>query len=262
MLDPENAFSVAWYEETAKAGDTKAYRNMVVSGDGGVAAVFQSIWSLSRHARILVTGEDGREYVYLVDTVEMVGENPGPAKLQEIVGPTKQPRLTMLTGGSASRVIVRANLVGGTDAPDTTPTVRPERSTPTPVPTRVKTSRPRPTMAPTVVVDVEMSRSQYRPIDVRDLMMRSGSFKGEKIVVSGSVFTIFADEKSSQIQLWVTAPDGSQEAVIIYCEGNTEGIYEGTWLTVYGTAAGTFTFTNALGGQVTQPLIMADLIEQ
>jgi hypothetical protein len=38
-------------------------------------------------------------------------------------------------------------------------------------------------------------------------------------------------------------------------------MFEGTWVTVYGTVEGTQSFTNTLGGDVTQPLVIADIID-
>jgi len=121
MLDPSGPWVVSWYQETAKAGDTKDYRNMVVSGHvdywGVGPSVFQSVGQLTQGAEILVTGENGDVFTYVVDTVEMVDANPGEKKLQEIVGPSDKPVLTIITCGGyfngseyENRIIVRAHL--------------------------------------------------------------------------------------------------------------------------------------------------------
>lgn len=121
MLDPSGPWVVSWYQETAKAGDTKDYRNMVVSGHvdywGVGPSVFQSVAQLQKGSQIYVTGENGDVFTYIVDTVEMVDANPGQQKLQEIVGPSKKPILTIITCGGTfngteylNRMIVRSSL--------------------------------------------------------------------------------------------------------------------------------------------------------
>ncbi|MGN6032994.1 MAG: hypothetical protein ACTHQE_15180 [Thermomicrobiales bacterium] len=107
----------------------------------------------------------------------------------------------------------------------------------------------------------EQVRAKYKEVDVRDLKIRSGSFEGEKIVVAGSVFNIYADATSAEIQIMVTAPDGSTEPVYVYYEGDTQGIYEGSWITVYGTASGMYSFQNIYGATISQPLILADIVD-
>ncbi|MGB3328659.1 MAG: sortase, partial [Thermomicrobiales bacterium] len=122
MLDPSGPWVVSWYQETGKAGDTKDYRNMVVSGHvdywGVGPSVFQSVGSLTQGAQIFVTGENGDVFTYSVDTVEMVDANPGQQKLQEIVGPSDKAELTIITCGGdfngteyLNRIIVRAHLL-------------------------------------------------------------------------------------------------------------------------------------------------------
>lgn len=122
MLDPSGPWVVSWYQETAKAGDTKDYRNMVVSGHvdywGVGPSVFQSVGELTEGSQILVTGENGDVFTYSVDTVELVDANPGQEKLQEIVGPSDKATLTIITCGGdfngseyLNRIIVRAHLL-------------------------------------------------------------------------------------------------------------------------------------------------------
>jgi hypothetical protein len=124
MLDPSGPWVVSWYQETAKAGDTVDYRNMVVSGhvdywDVG-PSVFQSVASLAKGAQISVTGENGDVYTYEVAKVEQVPAQPTQAELQDIVGKSATPVLTIITCGGdfdqvkgeyLSRTIIRANLL-------------------------------------------------------------------------------------------------------------------------------------------------------
>lgn len=47
----------------------------------------------------------------------------------------------------------------------------------------------------------------------------------------------------------------------VYYEGAISGIYEGTWIPVYGVGDGYMTGTNAFGGEITQPLVRAEIID-
>jgi hypothetical protein len=110
--------------------------------------------------------------------------------------------------------------------------------------------------------------------DVRELAIRPGSMLGDRIAFSGTVRTINVatpgrifvmgdlepHEFESQLQLEVLAPDGSSEWVFVGYNGATDGIFEGSWVTVYGTVVGTQSFENAMGGGVSQPLVDAELI--
>lgn len=118
------------------------------------------------------------------------------------------------------------------------------------------TVAPLPTAEPTAVPD---KRAQYQTIDARDLVIRPGTFEGKKIVVSGSVFNIQVEGDFTFMQIWVDG--GNYDAVMIGYQGNSIGIYEGTYITVYGTGRGTLDGTNAYGGKITQPLIKADIVD-
>lgn len=110
--------------------------------------------------------------------------------------------------------------------------------------------------------------------DVRELAIRPGSMLGDRIAFSGTVRTINvaspgrvffmgdleSHEFESQLQIQVLAPDGTNEWVFVGYDGETEGIFEGSWVTVYGTVIGTQSFENAMGGGVSQPLVDAELI--
>lgn len=115
---------------------------------------------------------------------------------------------------------------------------------------------PAPTPVPTQ--SPEQVRAQYQWVDTRDLVIRPGEFKGDKIAVSGSVFNIDVDGDLTAMQIWL---DGGSEAAVIYYAGDSRGIYDGTWITVYGTGDGTFEGTNAFGGTISQPVIAADIVD-
>jgi endonuclease YncB( thermonuclease family) len=122
----------------------------------------------------------------------------------------------------------------------------------------------------------EQIKAQYQPLaDVRDLFVRPGSLIDEKIVISGTVqnlqvapegygytigdqISIFAQ---TRMQIEVSLPTGGSEWVVIGFNGDTPGIYEGTWVTVWGTVMGTASGTNAFGGTIVQPFVFAEFIQ-
>lgn len=118
-------------------------------------------------------------------------------------------------------------------------------------------NQPAPTPVPTQ--SPEQVRAQYQWIDARDLVIRPDSFMLKSIAISGSVFNIQTQGNQTIMQIWVDG--GNYDAVIVYYEGDTTGIYEGTWITVYGKGAGTLDITNAYGATITQPLVRADLLD-
>ncbi|MGI8484229.1 MAG: class F sortase, partial [Thermomicrobiales bacterium] len=124
MLNPSGPWVASWYQETAKAGDTADYRNVVMSGHvdywGVGPSIFQSIGQLKTGAQIDVTGENGDVFTYAVTKVEDVPAQPSAEQLNAIVGRSKTPVLTIITCGGdfdqakgeyLSRTIVRADLI-------------------------------------------------------------------------------------------------------------------------------------------------------
>jgi hypothetical protein len=120
----------------------------------------------------------------------------------------------------------------------------------------IDSDAPVPTAIPTAAPTLE---EQYPPVaDVRELTIGRGYSEGDKLSVSGTVQTIFVEGDLSQIQISVNAPDQTDHWVLIYFQGDTTGVFEGSWITVYGEYSGTECFENALGGEVCQPLIISD----
>lgn len=117
-----------------------------------------------------------------------------------------------------------------------------------------------PTPAPEPTKTADEVRAGYTWVDTRDLAIRPNEFNGEKIAVQGSVFNIQVDADGfTTMQIWL---DGGSDAAVIGFDGDSTGIYEGTWVTVYGTGFGTFEGTNMMGGTISQPLIMADIVDR
>jgi LPXTG-site transpeptidase (sortase) family protein len=120
MQDPTGPWVVSWYKETPMLG---ADGNTVMAGhvdywDVG-PAVFYNVGSLKEDDLITVTGEDGRIYTYKVQWVRVYDTANAP--IQDIVGPTDQRALTLITCGGEfdytngvylSRTVVRALYVG------------------------------------------------------------------------------------------------------------------------------------------------------
>ncbi|MGH2535211.1 MAG: class F sortase [Thermomicrobiales bacterium] len=121
MQNPTGPWVVSWYKETAKLGELG---NAVMAGhldywDVG-PAVFYNIGLLEQGDQITVTGENGEQYVYEVDWLE--NYDVANAPIQDIVGPTEDESLTLITCGGPfdyqtgeylQRTVVRAHRVIG-----------------------------------------------------------------------------------------------------------------------------------------------------
>lgn len=116
-----------------------------------------------------------------------------------------------------------------------------------------------PTPAPVPTKTPDEIRAEYQWIDARDLLIRPDSFEGQKLAVSGSVFNIQASGDYTYLQIYING--GNYDAVMIHYWGDSIGIYEGTWVTVYGIGDGVDSGTNAFGGTIYQPSILADIID-
>lgn len=115
-----------------------------------------------------------------------------------------------------------------------------------------------PTPAPVPTQSPDEIRAEYQWVDPRDLDIRPGNFQDKKIAVAGTVFTIQADGDFTFLQIWA---NGGDIPVVVVYRGDSTGVYEGTWVTVYGTGNGTFEGTNAYGGTISQPVIIADILD-
>jgi LPXTG-site transpeptidase (sortase) family protein len=98
MQDPTGPWVVSWYKETAMLGELG---NIVMAGhldywDVG-PAVFYNITQLVKGDTVNVTGEDTKVYSYSVDWIR--NYDTANAPIQEIVGPTEDENLTLITCG-------------------------------------------------------------------------------------------------------------------------------------------------------------------
>ena len=125
MQNPSGPFVVAWYKETGRLGETQ--NNVVLAGhldywDVG-PAIFYDLWKLEPGNKVHVTGKNGSVFVYKVDWVkEFKLADLDSAAIQEIIGPTKNESLTLITCGGAfdydsgeyeSRIVVRSDRITG-----------------------------------------------------------------------------------------------------------------------------------------------------
>jgi len=121
MLNPSGPWVVSWYEETGWLG---AQDNAVMAGhldywDVG-PAVFYDLANLQEGDEIRVTGDGGDVFTYQVAWGRLYQlEELNSAAIGEIIGPTQQSSLTLITCGGEfdaetgqylSRYVVRATL--------------------------------------------------------------------------------------------------------------------------------------------------------
>lgn len=121
----------------------------------------------------------------------------------------------------------------------------------------------------------EMIKAQYEPVDLRDVSIRPSNYFGKKITFYGSVLTIqvappgrgynIGDTDpeffSTFMQVQGVAIDGSIQTIVVGYNGDTSGIFEDSYVTVYGTVFDTDSGTNLFGGVVTQPAVDAEIVE-
>jgi hypothetical protein len=118
MQDPTGPWVVSWYKETGRLGVPKQNAVMAAHVDYWDVgpAVFFNIRNLVKDDVVDVTGEDGNTYRYVVEWIELYEANNAP--IQDIVGPTEEAALTLITCGGQfdyqngeylSRTVVRCH---------------------------------------------------------------------------------------------------------------------------------------------------------
>ncbi len=122
MQNPTGPWVVSWYEQTAELGELG---NVVMAGhvdywDVG-PAVFFNLRDLAEGDQIEIVGENQTSYYYNVDWNETFDlEELTSGKITELVGPTEDPVVTLITCGGEfdyangeylSRMVVRGSLV-------------------------------------------------------------------------------------------------------------------------------------------------------
>ena len=98
--------------------------------------------------------------------------------------------------------------------------------------------------------------AMYKEIDWRDLTTYTEKHIMETVHIWGKVFNINSDQ---EMQIWI---NNSNEAVYIFFPNSFSDIYEGDLVDVYGFVREKYCGTNAFGGEVCQPLILASILEK
>jgi hypothetical protein len=138
----------------------------------------------------------------------------------------------------------------------------------TPTPTQ---TQPTPIPTPTPMPEPQMSgpgqRSEYRgDIDVRDLYKNIDKYIDWKLTYAGHVLNLEGISAGTWLQLTVQYGATAYETEIIDFVFPTsvsmDGIYENTYVTVWGRPYEMTTITNMYGGPVDQPLFVGDYISK
>ncbi|HYH13296.1 MAG TPA: class F sortase [Thermomicrobiales bacterium] len=122
MLNPSGPWIVSWYEQTAALGEIG---NVVMAGHVDYwnvgPSVFFNLRDLVEGDQVEVIGENQTSFLYTVEWNETFDlEELTSGRITELVGPTEDPVLTLITCGGEfdyasgeylSRTVVRANLV-------------------------------------------------------------------------------------------------------------------------------------------------------
>ena len=122
MQNPTGPWIVAWYEQTAELGELG---NVVMAGHVDYwnvgPAVFFNLRDMVEGDEIEVVGENQTSFFYAVDWNETFDlEELTSGTITELVGPTEDPVLTLITCGGEfdyasgeylSRTVVRASLI-------------------------------------------------------------------------------------------------------------------------------------------------------
>lgn len=145
------------------------------------------------------------------------------------------------------------NALGKTPEPTDSPTY-----TPTPAPTDIPTYTPTP-----------LSREDYLAMDVgleyREVNKATERHLGEFICWKGKVFTIEEDDQKTAFQAWYfegrQAEPSDMDAFIGVYFGILPDVYEDDEILVCGTIQEKFTGVNMLGGEISQPRILAEYVE-
>jgi hypothetical protein len=132
MQNPSGPWVVAWYRQTATLGEQG---NVVLAGHVDFwnvgPSVFFNLRDLVPGDVITLIGEDGREYDYAMEwneTFDLQALTSGG--LQDVVGPTDAPSVTLITCGGEfdyvngeylSRAVVRGTLIPSPGTPESTP---------------------------------------------------------------------------------------------------------------------------------------------
>lgn len=166
--------------------------------------------------------------------------------------PTDTPTYTATFTNTPT--VTRTPTITNTPTITLTPT---ETNTPTPSLTPTRTNTLTPTMAPyqftrTAYAKTQDYMAKFKYVDWKDFDTYPDKYKGEFVKLTCRVFNVISND---QFQCWYP---GTYEAFFVLSVEEFDDIYEDNYLTVYGVGGGEHCGTNAFGGQVCSPIVVAD----
>jgi len=106
--------------------------------------------------------------------------------------------------------------------------------------------------------ELKEKKKEYSELDFKQLDKNADKHDGELVKYSGKIIQIFESDGSTELRLGMGTY--GQDVVYVYYDDETEFV-EDDKITVYGEVKGNHTYDTTIGGQVTLPLIFADIIE-
>lgn len=96
--------------------------------------------------------------------------------------------------------------------------------------------------------------AQFEQVDWRDFNTYPDKYEGKTIKLTCRVFNVLSNE---QFQCYYP---GTYDAYFVVSLEEFDDIYENSYLTIYGVGAGEHCGTNAYGGEICQPLVLATFL--
>lgn len=101
-------------------------------------------------------------------------------------------------------------------------------------------------------------KDAYKELDFKQLDKNPDKHEGELVKYSGEIVQIMENDDSTELRLGLG--EYNQDVIYVYFNDVTDFVEEDK-ITVYGEVIGSYTYDTTIGGQVTLPLILADIVE-
>jgi hypothetical protein len=232
----------------------------------------EAIWP-SGTARVCKEQKDGemKRLIILILAVFLIaGCSPKPEQLQPFVEqtvsaiptqtayPTYTPNPTHTPYPTYTKVPTQTPkviVVTPTNTPTSTLTLTPLQS---PTPTEPPTYTPQPwQLTQEAKKATQQALAEYEQVNIRDYTTYPDKYAEKKIKVSGQIFNII---DKNTFQIWIS---GTREAVVVLSIQEFDNLYENDYVTIYGLGGKEkHCGTNAMGGEVCQPMVLAVQIEK
>jgi len=108
--------------------------------------------------------------------------------------------------------------------------------------------------APTAIPDYD---ADYPVIDPADLSKRPDYYKGKRFSVIGKAFNVHESNGVTTFQMQAEVSEYNTVAVVLTFNGTSSGLQDNVRLRAYCVGAGAVSGTNAFGGNVTEPAMLA-----